>query len=268
MATFQIVSDLHLENPAAYDLFEIPASAPYLALLGDIGVAKDDGFFSFLEAQLPNFEIVFLLLGNHEPWYSSWNQTKQKLHQFSDRLDQQRLSQPGSQGRFVFLDQTRHDLSPSLTILGCTLYTRVSEIHRERVSFGINDFYHIENWTVEDHNAAHEADLNWLNEQVASLAAHEPHRTIVIFTHHSPVAGDRRAVDPRHVNSPLSSGFATDLSTQECWTNPRVRLWAFGHTHYNTHFAEEATGKLFVSNQRGYYFAQADGFDVKKSVHL
>lgn len=268
MATFQIVSDLHLENPAAYGVFEIPPSAPYLALLGDIGVVKDDGFFSFIEAQLPNFEIVFLLLGNHEPWYSSWKTTKQKLHQFSDVLDQRRLTKTGSQGKFVFLDQTRYDLSPSLTILGCTLYSQISEMHREHVSFGINDFYHIDDWTVEDHNTAHEADLKWLNEQVASIAASKPQRAIVIFTHYSPVADDKRAVDPRHVNSPLSSGFATDLSEEECWMNLRVHLWAFGHTHYNAHFTDEATGKLVVSNQRGYYFSQAGGFDVRNSIYL
>jgi len=33
----QIVSDLHLETPKAYDIFEIEPKAPVLALLGDIG---------------------------------------------------------------------------------------------------------------------------------------------------------------------------------------------------------------------------------------
>ncbi|KAJ5161837.1 hypothetical protein N7492_007229 [Penicillium capsulatum] len=268
MATFQIVSDLHLENPAAYDIFEIPPCAPYLALLGDIGVVKDDKFFAFIEAQLPKFEIVFFLLGNHEPWYSSWGQTRQKLAHFSDLLDERRSSQSRSTGKFVFLDQTQYDLSPTLTVLGCTLYSRVSETHREDVSFGINDFYHIDDWTVDDHCVAHEADLKWLNEQVTSITACEPQRTIVIFTHYSPVTSDARAVDPRHMKSPLSSGFATDLSAQECWTNPRVRLWAFGHTHYNTHYTDEETGKLVVSNQRGYYFSQANGFDATKSVQV
>lgn len=50
MASFQILSDLHLEAPKAYDLFDIVPKAPYLALLGDIGNVKDDGLFIFLEA--------------------------------------------------------------------------------------------------------------------------------------------------------------------------------------------------------------------------
>lgn len=71
MTAIQIVSDLHLEIPSAYDVFQIPPEAPYLAFLGDIGLVNDDGFLSFIEAQLRKFEIVFLLLGNHEPWHST-----------------------------------------------------------------------------------------------------------------------------------------------------------------------------------------------------
>lgn len=33
----QILSDLHLEAPKAYDVFDIISKAPYLALLNDIG---------------------------------------------------------------------------------------------------------------------------------------------------------------------------------------------------------------------------------------
>jgi hypothetical protein len=273
MAEIQIVSDLHLENPSAYDFFDIIPEAPYLALLGDIGLVKDDGFFSFIEAQLRKFKIVFLLLGNHEPWHSTWLNTKERMKKYSDSVDQRRSSpdsnpSTGGLGAFVFLDQTRYDISSDVTILGCTLWSRVLEQYREDIHLGVNDFYYIEDWSVEDHNAAHEADLKWLNSQVAHISASEPQRKIAVLTHYSPVAHDSRAVDPRHADSPLSSGFATDLSTQECWVNSRVCLWAYGHTHYNTEFKEEETGKLVVSNQRGYYFSQAKGFDSGKVVRV
>lgn len=158
MAEIQVVSDLHLEIPSAYDVFQIPPEAPYLALLGDIGLVNNDGFLSFIEAQLRKFQIVFLLLGNHEPWHSTWVKTKEKVRQFSDAVERRRST--GDLGAFVFLDQTRYDISPDITILGCTLYSQISTQHRERISFGVKDFYYIENWTVEDHNAAHQADLN------------------------------------------------------------------------------------------------------------
>ncbi|KAJ5096663.1 hypothetical protein N7456_007384 [Penicillium angulare] len=267
MADLQIVSDLHLEKPAAYDVFQIPPKAPFLALLGDIGVVTDDGFFPFIEKQLEQFRIVFFLLGNHEPYHSTWNETKERIHTFSTLIEDRR-SRDEQLGRFVFLDQTRYDLSSDITILGCTLFSKVAEEHSESVSFGLNDFYYIQDWTVENHSAAHEEDLKWLNRQVERIATEEPQRTIIIFTHHSPLGGDERASDPRHIHSPLSSGFATDLSKEECWKNPRVALWAYGHTHYNVQLLDDMTSKGVVSNQRGYYFSQATKFDVEKVVRV
>lgn len=40
----QILSDLHLETPTAYDIFDIPPKAPYLAIFGDIGNIKMTAF--------------------------------------------------------------------------------------------------------------------------------------------------------------------------------------------------------------------------------
>ncbi|KAJ5361752.1 hypothetical protein N7541_002596 [Penicillium brevicompactum] len=260
----QILSDLHLETPTSYGLFEITPKAPHLALLGDIGIVKDTGFFPFIETQLSKFSVVYFLLGNHEPYHSTWVETKQEIHQFSTSVNQRRVTLGQNEqikyGSFVFLDQTRYDASSNVTVLGCTLFSQVDETHKEHVSFGLNDFYHINDWTVEEHTAAHQSDLAWLNAQVSQIATEEPHRKIVVFTHHSPVTQDARAVDPRHANSRISSGFATDLSSQECWKSPLVRLWAFGHTHFNVNYVEDA-GKMVVSNQRGYYSSQAKGFD-------
>ncbi|KAE8144284.1 acyl-CoA dehydrogenase mitochondrial precursor [Aspergillus avenaceus] len=254
MAGFQILSDLHLESPKAYDVFEITPRSPYLALLGDIGNVKDEGFLTFIEAQLRKFKIVFFLLGNHEPYHSNWSTVKAKIKNFSNAVNQRRAQE--NLGEFVFMDQTRYDVSPDVTVLGCTLYSEISSHQAEHVSFGLNDFYHIDDWTIESHNAAHEADRTWLNGQVSHIAKSEPHRKVVIFSHHSPTfASD--AVDPVHANSPIFSGFATDLKGEPCWENSRVCLWAFGHTHYNCDFIDGKTGRRLVTNQRGYYFSQA-----------
>jgi len=59
---FQIMSGLHLE----YETFEIPPKAPFLAVLGDIGVTIDSKLFTFLQKQLSQFQVVSYLLGNHE----------------------------------------------------------------------------------------------------------------------------------------------------------------------------------------------------------
>ncbi|KAL6238962.1 hypothetical protein BDW75DRAFT_227542 [Aspergillus navahoensis] len=264
MADFQILSDLHLENPRAYDLFNIPPKAPYLALLGDIGIVKDDELFAFLTVQLQQFELVFFVLGNHEPYGSNWSDVKSRVRQFSEDVSQRRAQETGL-GTFVFLDQTRYDISDNVTVLGCTLYSRVPEAQAENVSYHLNDFYDISDWTVEAHSEAHEADRKWLNEQISQISASKPHQKIVVFTHHSPTVVPE-ASDPAHVNSPISSAFSTDLSCEVCWEKPQVRLWAFGHTHYNCDYTEQRTGKRVMANQRGYYFAQAAAFDLKKVV--
>ncbi|PYH83716.1 acyl-CoA dehydrogenase mitochondrial precursor [Aspergillus uvarum CBS 121591] len=269
MAQFQILSDLHLENPRAYDLFEITPTAPYLALLGDIGNVKDDGYLQFLEAQLQRFKIVFLVLGNHEPFDASWPATRERLQQFSEEIDNRRQRAAATTtssprlGEFVLLDRTRYRLTPQVTVLGCTFHSRVSETQEETVSHALNDFHYIQDWTVEQHRAAHEAERAWLNDQVTDIARDDPHHRIVIFSHHSPTVA-AAAVDPRYADSPITSAFATDLIGEPCWERPQVRLWAFGHTHYNCDFTDDRSGKRIVANQRGYYFAQSIKFDPCK----
>ncbi|CAG8247118.1 unnamed protein product [Penicillium salamii] len=269
----QIMSDLRLESPRPqsprprgapmYDVFKIPPKAPYLVLLGNIGAIKDAGFFSFIEAQLSQFAIVLFVLGNREPYLATWSETKQKLHRFAASVNERSAAsgqsgQPKT-GSFVFLDQNRYDISSDVTVLGCTLFTHVSKSNRSWATFGSpQDFYDIYDWIVEKHCAAQRSDLAWLNSQVSRISAEEPHRKIVVFTHHSPITQDARGVYLRLAHSSVLERFATDLSAQECWTNPSVRLWAFGHTHYNVNYVEDS-GKMVLSNQRSWLLCEING---------
>ncbi|EER27563.1 hypothetical protein D8B26_006353 [Coccidioides posadasii str. Silveira] len=262
----QILSDLHLETPAAYDIFTVNPKAPYLALLGDTGNVRDDGFFTFIRGQLQNFQLVFLLLGNHEPFYSSWMETKAKLERFQNEMERA-LNNKEVQGKLIFLDRARYDISPTVTVLGCTLFSHITPEQKEDVSFGMNDFYYISGWSVEAHQAAHLEDLAWLNKEVESISRQDPERKVVIFTHYCPTT-DEKVIDPTHTNSHISSGFMTDLSKEACWGDTCVKLWAFGHTHFNCDFLDHETAKRVVCNQRGYYFAQSKGFDGDKVVKI
>ncbi|EER37931.1 serine/threonine protein phosphatase [Histoplasma capsulatum H143] len=201
---FQILSDFHLEKSPAYSFFDIPARAPHLALPGDVGNACDSDFFVFIETQLQNFKTVYFLLGNHEPYHSSWKEVRQKADEFAALI----------------------------TVLGCAFYTYITPEQETDVSFGLNDFYCIDGWTVADHNTSHTVELVWLNERVAVLSTSESDRKIVIFTQHIPITDDSRAVDPVH----LRKG------------NGKV--------------------KRVLSNQRGYYFKQSHGFNVENVVDV
>lgn len=254
--SFQILSDLHLETHSSYGSFKFPQTAPYLALLGDIGHVANNELFSFLEDQLGRYSHVFFLLGNHDPYHLSYKTAKTLMRNFQTSLGKRSLM-----GKFVFLDQTRYDLTKDLTVLGCTLFSRVSCQQEFAIESRMVDFKDILRWSVDDHNAAHKSDLAWLNAQVAAIARDEPQRKIAIFTHHSPSV-DSRCRDPKHEDSDVFTDFATDLSHEECWTNPAVVAWAFGHTHFNCVFID-ANGKAVISNQKGYSLIPAKRFNAE-----
>jgi hypothetical protein len=262
----QILSDLHLEISKAYDIFEIVPRAPYLALLGDIGTVgpHKKEMLDFLTSQLKRLRAVLFVPGNHEAYHSTWPETLSSLRGFE--LD---VRADTSLGEFVLLDRAIFRPSGSTTaVLGCSLFSSVPPESRQRVSLGLNDFFQTgEDWDVDAHNAAHARDLAWLNEQVATLETAEDVDNIVVLTHWSPTT-DQRAQDPRHAGSAISTAFSTDLSGEKCFRSAKVKVWAFGHTHYNCDFAmerERGAGPIrLVTNQKGYYFAQSPGFDIDK----
>ncbi|KAI2620188.1 calcineurin-like phosphoesterase [Hypomontagnella submonticulosa] len=265
--SIQVLSDLHLEAPKAYDVFEITAKAPYLALLGDIGniVSHREDCLAFLTQQLRQFRIVFFVPGNHESYHSDWPETLRTLRAF-----EQAVREDASLGDFVLLDRTTFRLPDSnIVVLGCSLFSNVPQDCHEAVSFGLNDFFHTKDWDVDSHNEAHRRDLAWLNHEVSALEHTEVQ--IAILTHWSP-SNDLRAVDPRHIQSPITSAFSTDLSNELCFKSPKTKVWAFGHTHFNCDFKMDRGASVqplrLVANQRGYYFSQAAGFDQEKVIEV
>ncbi|KAJ4362288.1 hypothetical protein N0V83_010381 [Neocucurbitaria cava] len=263
---FQILSDLHLETPLSrpqYTTFNINAHANNFFLLGDIGLVKDNGLFIFLKQcleQNPGARI-FYILGNHEPYQTTLNLAVEKLRVFEEEAKLE------YGGRFKFLFRNRYDLNQDITILGCTLWSAIQPHQATEVHTRLTDFNKargIQNWTLEDYSEEHRKDLEWLNAQVLSIQENEPNRQIVIATHHCPTT-DPRATDPAHQDSTVGSAFVSELSNEICWTSPAVKLWAFGHTHYSCNFRDEETGKLVVSNQKGY---MGLGGHAKRSVRV
>lgn len=272
MATIQILSDLHLEVSDTYDLFEIVPKAPYLALLGDIGLVEKHKtkLLTFLTKQLQGqFSTVFYVPGNHEAYHSSWTNTLAILRAFEGDV-----RRDASLGEFVLLDRTSYHVpNTDVVILGCSLFSMVPPEHDIEVGLSLNDFYHTEGWDVAAHNLAHCRDLAWLNEQVGELERQpEGRKKIVILSHWSPSGSDPRGTEPRHQGSSITSAFSTDLSREPCFTSDIVKVWAFGHTHYNCDFVverERGAGPLrLLANQCGYSFSQAENYDADKTVEI
>ncbi|KAH8665288.1 hypothetical protein BGZ60DRAFT_506259 [Tricladium varicosporioides] len=213
----QVLSDLHLEAPKAYDFFNIIPKAPYLALLGDIG----------------------------------------NVASHKDDVGSEGVRNNASLGDFILLNRAVYRMpDTNIVIIGCSLFSFIPAENHMAVGLGLNDFFVINDWDVDLHNEAHKRDIAWLNTQVAELEQSDVR--IIIFTHWSP-SKDARAIDPRH-------------ATKKCFQSKKVKIWAFGYTHYNCDFIverKEGAGLLrLLANQRGYYFAQADGYDGGKTVDI
>ncbi|KAI4150218.1 MAG: hypothetical protein LQ340_004214 [Diploschistes diacapsis] len=205
--------------------------APYLALLGDVGnvaLHKDD-YLACLTLQLNLFRAVLFVPGNHEAYHSNWPDTLDILRAF-----EQDVRKNKSLGEFILLDHTAFQLpGTNVTILDCSLFSSIPPERQMAVNRGLNDFFQTSDWDVGMHNEAHTRDLAWLNAQVADLEQSDVN--IIIFSHWSPSL-DVRAIEPRHAGSPIMSAFSTDLSDEVCFKSDRVKVWAFGHTHYNCDF--------------------------------
>lgn len=215
------MSDLHLETPEARpscEEFEIQPRCPYLILLGDIGNVSDTRLFSFLDRVLLQFEVVFYLLGNHEPYGTTFPKARAKLRAYEADIESQRRWPNIKFGLFMLLDRMRCDISKEVTVLGCTLFSSIDPEQRDSAGRFVSDFSNIEDWSIESHDAAHQNDLQWLNSQVSECAQNEPHRSIVILTHHSPTV-IKAANDPRHAqdHAQVRSASVTDLSNESCW---------------------------------------------------
>lgn len=269
MVAIQVLSDLHLESPKSYDLFEIEPTAPYLALLGDIGnIGKHKSdCLAFLTKQLQQFSAVLFVPGNHEAYYSSWPTTLAILQAFEDDVSKN----PSIPGQFILLDRRTYKVpNTGVAIVGCSLFSQVPPENAMDVEMGLNDFFQTSGWDLEAHNAAHQRDLAWLSMEIGKLQQSEVD-SVMIASHWCPTR-DPRASQAQHASSKLTAGFSTDLSRETCFTSPKVKVWAFGHTHYNCDFEMERDGGRpslrLLANQRGYYFAQAEGFDGTKTIEV
>lgn len=242
--SFQFMSDLHLEVGQQYSAFEFPAVAPYLVLAGDIGCLIDyEAFLQFLARQTERYRRVFLVLGNHEFYnmdHATGISTAKKLE-----------NEPLLGGKLSLLHQTRRDVDDgevSVSVLGCTLWSQIPDDAADQVRSRVKDFQRIQDWTIERHNAEHEADLRWLKDELGRIARDEPDRAVIVITHHAPSIWD--ASRPEHLGSPVTRAFATDILSSGDWS--RVRYWIYGHTHFSTEFRKGNV--TVVSNQRGYVF--------------
>jgi len=239
----QIMSDLHLEFLGG-GTHNIEPKAPYLALLGDIGVLTDEGmphYRKFLLEQANQFKKVFVLLGNHEYYGSTVARTLQRVKEICDSHPNLVMMQQGS----VKVNGVR--------ILGTTLWSKVPPESVRFVASSLNDYRRIttdngsnnngtRNISVTDTNSWFQTEVEWLAAEIEK--ANVLGETVVVLTHHAPISD---SCDPQHYSSPINSAFCTPL---EFLLGAPVALWAYGHTHWVSDVIRNGT--RVMTNACGY----------------
>ncbi|EXJ76899.1 hypothetical protein A1O3_10056 [Capronia epimyces CBS 606.96] len=244
----QFVSDLHLEVGRQYSSFHIPVRGQILLLAGDIGQLQHyDDYRTFLATQCQKFQLVCLVLGNHE----FYGLSRDEGLGLASKLE----TEPCLSGRLKVLNRNRVDISPSLCILGCTLQSHVTDTNRAEIEAKIKDFRRIKDWSVEKHNEEHVKDREWLLRQLSAVG---DNYNVIVMTHHAPtVHGSSK---PEDEGNTLTEAFATDLlGTDEAFSRPQ--WWVFGHTHHTTQM--EKHGGILASNQRGYVLKPEAGASTR-----
>ncbi|CAI7610185.1 unnamed protein product [Penicillium viridicatum] len=89
-------------------------------------------------------------------------------------------------GRLVILHQRRYDiLDPSVTILGCVLWSPIPQESTDIVRSKISDFHQIKEWSVAQRKKAHDSDLTWLRDEIQTLRGTQEKRSVLVVTHHA-----------------------------------------------------------------------------------
>jgi hypothetical protein len=235
--------------------------------------AKKGIFKLMILRLLKQYKAIIYVPGNHEPYSTTWAAVLEWLDKLAEDVDLMR-KRGDDIGKFIPLNRKRVDMEAgdeSVSILGCTLFSWIAPDKMKVVSHQVSDFHKIKRdekgsrWTVDDHVAEFFKSVEWLNSEVEE--AEKEGKKVVIFTHHSPTTDDR-AVEEKYRGDELTSAYSTDLSAHLCWKSQAVKVWAFGHTHYNCDYVDEF-GKRVFTNQKGYVMnGDSKGYDPGKVVNI
>lgn len=209
----QIISDVHTEFGVTIEAFrELLTHTDITILAGDI-VNSPDCLKPFLEVCREFSTYVIFVCGNHE-YYMGFT-------------DEEYESVCKSVENVYFLQRSRINIE-GLWFAGTTLWTDINYLASTMMNDTF-DYYEIKEM--------HRRDKEWLSENVKEGD--------IIITHHLP---SMQLIHPKYKDSPVNTGFATDLDDLILQLKPR--LYICGHTHCP--FDQVVCGVRVIINPVGY----------------
>jgi len=239
----QICSDLHVEFHQFDSSTAVTPKAPYLALLGDIGVVADEPVYqNFLLSEAKKFKKVFVIAGNHEYYKNDLEQTESTISKICE-----------SHPNLVFLNKTSL-LVDGVRILGATLWGKIDPKDKQLFERCISDYRYIMKqnsdntelipYTIEDTNTIHDDHVNFLREEIEK--AKQNSEPVIVFTHHAPST----RYGCNHPEEPSFLSFSCSELSE--FFGPPVKAWCYGHTHWFKDLTIKGT--RVVSNPKGYVY--------------
>jgi len=238
----QVTSDIHLEFGPADELLK--PSAPYLALLGDIGLVcanekQTKQYEELIDNTAAKFKKVFVLAGNHEYYHGDLDEVNNVIRSICEKYE-----------NVVFLQRNSFEIE-GVRIIGSTLWTYIPEKSRQYLQYAMNDYNCIK--TKDEERVAislspehtiklHEEDVAYFKEEIKKAADANQH--VIAMSHHAPIT-KFGFIQPK--DAPIKSANGTDLMHL---MGDNVKAWLYGHTHM---FHDGVhSGTRIVTNPHGY----------------
>lgn len=254
------VSDLHLEF-RDYPMFWMKENADIggdvLILAGDITTAHtvatyrtDKNHRSFVkyaeffgEEVLSKYKHVFYVMGNHEHYNCTFDQSAEILKAGFKKI--------GYGWEKIELFDNSHTVLDDVLFIGSTLWSNfenANPISMHDCKNSMNDYHVIYREIYKPINpwftlAEHYKSVKYIRDVIESYQ----NKKTVVFTHHAPTLV---SLNKQHVGNGLDGAYASDLSDLILgW--PNIKYWIHGHTHMNVDYSVGDYSKV-IANQRGY----------------
>jgi hypothetical protein len=240
------MSDLHLEF-GTFHIPELPTDSESVLLLsGDIHVKSRATKKDWLKNLSLRFPYVLYVLGNHEHYKSSIDQTPIRIRE--------ELAKQNVTNVYVLDNESFEIPGTDIKIIGGTMWTDfnkghpVTLWHAEQV---MNDYKHIRFVNYQRRLKPRHLSVeflkfkNYLHEELAKPFAGR----IFIMTHHGP---HQLSLDPMYGNDYHGNGcYASDLS-DTILDYPQIKYWFHGHMHNSVRYNIGDDCEV-INNPRGYY---------------
>lgn len=258
MLKIREASDLHLEfmdfvydNPQSDEEYNDTSILPImddecnqiLLLSGDICSANDiDNHKEFFSRISKRFHSIFMIMGNHEHYGSSFNDTYKIITEsLSDFKN------------ITVLNNDYVILNDDYALFGGTLWTDYNKndyYTKNHVQKRMNDYRCIRDFDTDIARNSHEHTKRQLWEFLKL-----PMKNKIIMTHHAP---SEQSVDEKYSGGILNYAFFTEMGAFIMDNCNDVKFWFHGHMHDCCDYSIENT--RIICNPFGYRYENY-GFD-------